>query len=160
MSQVPPAPENPGQGFLPNAPSTSFQAPKPHRVLACVLCQQRKTKCDRKFPCATCIKARVQCVPATLTPRRRKRRFPERELLERLRTYEDLLRQNNIAFDPLHKGSSKDKESQGAEEGHDSEHDHQENMAQDASTPSTTIKSESGYEAKYETFPQVQLEAN
>jgi len=41
-------------------------------------------------------------VPASLTPRQRRRRFPERELLERLRHYENLLRQNNINFKPLH----------------------------------------------------------
>lgn len=38
-------------------------AAKPQRVLACVLCQQRKIKCDRKFPCVSCRKAGVQCVP-------------------------------------------------------------------------------------------------
>ncbi|KAL9041218.1 MAG: hypothetical protein Q9214_004182 [Letrouitia sp. 1 TL-2023] len=37
-----------------------------------------------------------------LAPRQRRRRFPERELLERLRHYEGLLRQNNIKFEPLH----------------------------------------------------------
>ncbi|KAF4638010.1 hypothetical protein G7Y89_g52 [Cudoniella acicularis] len=33
-------------------------------------------------------------------------RFPERELLERLRHYEGLLRKNNIKFEPLHKHTS------------------------------------------------------
>jgi hypothetical protein len=82
----------------------SFAAPaKPQRtrVLACVLCQQRKVKCDRKFPCLNCIKSQVQCVPATLAVRRQRHRFPERELLERIRKYEDLLHQNNISFKPL-----------------------------------------------------------
>lgn len=72
------------------------------RILACVLCQQRKVKCDRKFPCVHCVRAGVDCVPAALLPRQRRRRFPERELLERLRHYETLLRQNNINFRPLH----------------------------------------------------------
>ncbi|RYO77469.1 hypothetical protein DL766_005863 [Monosporascus sp. MC13-8B] len=45
---------------------------KPRRVLACVLCQERKIK------------------------------FPERELFERVRQYERLLRQNNIEFEALH----------------------------------------------------------
>ncbi|KAK7931134.1 C6 transcription factor [Apiospora marii] len=76
-------------------------AVKSQRVLACVLCQQRKVKCDRKFPCSGCVKHGIQCVPATQT-RRRRRRFPERDLLARLRYYEDLLRQNKIKFDPLH----------------------------------------------------------
>ncbi|CAF3556337.1 unnamed protein product [Fusarium graminearum] len=84
--------------------STSMQdtpKPKPHRVLACVLCQQRKVKCDRTFPCSTCVKHGTQCVPAT-QPRPRRRRFPERELLDRLRRYEALMKQNNVKFDPLH----------------------------------------------------------
>lgn len=29
---------------------------KPPRILACVLCQHRKIKCDRNFPCANCVK--------------------------------------------------------------------------------------------------------
>ncbi|KAL1853106.1 hypothetical protein Daus18300_011934 [Diaporthe australafricana] len=78
------------------------------RVLACVLCQQRKVKCDRQFPCAHCLRAGVPCVPAALVPRQRRRRFPERDLLERLRHYEDLLRQNNVNFQPLHPTSGAD----------------------------------------------------
>ncbi|RYP66788.1 hypothetical protein DL770_008739 [Monosporascus sp. CRB-9-2] len=79
---------------------TSAAAAKPQRVLACVLCQQRKIKCDRKFPCAKCIQASAQCVVAP--ERQRRRRFPKRELLERIRHYETLLRQNNIKFEPMH----------------------------------------------------------
>lgn len=40
-------------------------------------------------------------MPATQA-RRRRRRFPERELLDRLLKYEHILRQNNINFQPLH----------------------------------------------------------
>ncbi len=36
---------------------------------------------------------------------KRRRRFPERQLLDRLHLYEDLLRQNNVAFTPLHSSS-------------------------------------------------------
>jgi hypothetical protein len=90
---------------LPPPPQTS----RPQRVLACVLCQQRKVKCDRKFPCANCIKCHTQCVPATLATRRRRRKFPDRELLERLHKYEDLLRQNNIKFEVLSKDPSGEK---------------------------------------------------
>lgn len=80
---------------------------KSQRILACLLCQQRKVKCDRKFPCANCTKSHSQCVPgSTLVAHQRRRRFPERELLSRLRHYEDLLRKHNISFDPLHSGSS------------------------------------------------------
>ncbi|OQE39303.1 hypothetical protein PENCOP_c007G04846 [Penicillium coprophilum] len=81
--------------------SSSEQAvtAKPPRVLACVLCQQRKIKCDRTFPCVNCVRACVECEQST---RQRRRRFPEKELLGRLRHYERLLRRHNIKFDPLH----------------------------------------------------------
>ena len=77
------------------------QGSKRKRVLACVLCQQRKVKCDRKFPCANCVKASAQCVLSTLVPRQKRRKFSERVLSDRLRHYEELLRQNDIEFKPL-----------------------------------------------------------
>jgi hypothetical protein len=80
--------------------ASAYRPPKPQRILACVLCQQRKVKCDRKFPCNHCIKAKVQCVPAQQMPRRRKRPT-EQELMERLRQYEGLLKKNNIAVEPV-----------------------------------------------------------
>ncbi|RAK74434.1 uncharacterized protein BO72DRAFT_202083 [Aspergillus fijiensis CBS 313.89] len=79
--------------------ATAVKPQQPRRVLACVLCQQRKIKCDRTFPCTNCARANVQCEQAV---RQRRRRFPEKELLARLRLYEGLLRQHNIKFDPLH----------------------------------------------------------
>lgn len=74
---------------------------RPERVLACLTCQQRKVRCDRKFPCANCVRHQVECEPA-LAPRRRRRRFPERELLSRIRRYEDTLRHHHIPFEALH----------------------------------------------------------
>ena len=136
-------------------PSPSSQLLKPQRVLACVICQQRKVKCDRKFPCANCIKSQAQCVPATLAQRRRRRRLPERVLLERLRTYEDLLRQNNIAFEPLHKGSIREGESPNAQSSYDSDNEHPDTVGPDSSAPSRPIKSERGYEAKYVLFNEL-----
>ncbi len=81
-------------------------AGKPQRVLACQACQQRKVKCDRRFPCANCVRSQAQCVPAGLVPRQRRRRFPERELLARIRHYESVLQQHKINFEPLHPGVS------------------------------------------------------
>ncbi|KAK4247034.1 fungal-specific transcription factor domain-containing protein [Corynascus novoguineensis] len=46
----------------PPTPPPSQSGPIPsrkHRVLACELCQKRKIGCDRKFPCANCIKVRT-----------------------------------------------------------------------------------------------------
>lgn len=85
-----------------DAHSPSNHPAKPQRTFACVLCQQRKVKCDRRFPCANCTKAGSQCVSAALVPRQRRRRFPERDLLNRLRHYEDLLRRHKIPFESMH----------------------------------------------------------
>ncbi|KAM6507951.1 hypothetical protein FSOLCH5_013151 [Fusarium solani] len=126
-------------------PEPSHPRPKSQRILACILCQQRKVKCDRRFPCANCVRHQVQCVPATQT-RPRRRRFPERELLDRLRKYEDLLRQNKVKFEPLHKDpGSGEQESPGGSYG--SDHEQPEAAGVDTPSPSTT-KSESTYEAK------------
>ncbi|KAF2664246.1 hypothetical protein BT63DRAFT_418372 [Microthyrium microscopicum] len=103
------------------ASSPSSQLPKSQRILACVLCQQRKVKCDRRFPCANCTKAGAKCVQATLAPRGRRRRFPERDLLQRLRHYEELLRDHNIKFEPLHKDTNDEKESPRGNEGSNSQ---------------------------------------
>ncbi|KAM0417241.1 hypothetical protein ACHAPT_012752 [Fusarium lateritium] len=137
MSATLPAPE-------PSHPEASRA--KSQRILACILCQQRKVKCDRRFPCANCVRHQVQCVPATQT-RPRRRRFPERELLDRLRKYEDLLRQNKVKFEPLHKdASSKDGES--PEDSYASDHEQPEGVGLDTPSSSTTAKPESEYEAK------------
>jgi Superfamily II helicase, archaea-specific len=83
----------------PITPSKQTATIKSRRVLACVLCQQRKIKCDRRFPCVNCVRAGEHCEQAI---RQRRRRFAERDLLARLQHYESLLRQHNIKFDPLH----------------------------------------------------------
>ncbi|CAO2648468.1 Nn.00g077350.m01.CDS01 [Neocucurbitaria sp. VM-36] len=102
MSSLPASSETPTGASAHPSESRQAAKSKPRRQLACVLCQQRKVKCDHNYPCATCVKARVQCVQATQAPRRRRRQFPERDLLVRLRQYEDLLSQHNIKFEPLH----------------------------------------------------------
>ena len=90
-------------------------------------------------------------MPATLAQRQRRRRFPERVLLERLRKYEDLLRLNNVAFEPLHNDAAREKESLNVESTYDSGDEHSE-IGPDSSSLSTTVKSESGFEAKYALF--------
>ncbi|CAM1507865.1 Fc.00g047130.m01.CDS01 [Cosmosporella sp. VM-42] len=65
---------------------------KASRVLACVLCQHRKIKCDRNTPCSNCIKANVTCTPSTPAPARKRRR-PNQDLQERLARCEQLLKQ-------------------------------------------------------------------
>jgi hypothetical protein len=85
-----------------------------------------------------------------VTPRgNRKRRFPERELLDRLRKYEDLLRQNNVKFEPLHKDGAREKESPNTHAGDSSDDDHPAAMANDFPSPATSVKPKRVYEAKY-----------
>jgi Fungal Zn(2)-Cys(6) binuclear cluster domain len=138
----------------PAAPPISSQPSKPQRVLACVLCQQRKVKCNRKFPCSNCLKARVQCVPALLAPRQRRRRFTERELLDRIRNYEGLLRRNNVKFEPLHKAQDEANASPNADGCYDSDYEPPGPMRVDdaASSPSTNAKAGRVYGAKYALF--------
>lgn len=132
-----------------SSPSSSSQPSKPERVLACVRCQHKKVKCDRKFPCANCNSSRTQCVPATLTLRaQRKRRFPERELLERLRQYEELLHQNNIKFEPLHKNTAREKGPFNRQDGDDLNDEQLGGMREDRPSPSATVTSDRVYEAK------------
>lgn len=126
--------------------TASSQSAKSQRILACVLCQQRKVKCDRKFPCGNCIKSRTQCVPAAQIQRQRKRRFPERELLDRVRKYEDLLRQNNISFEPLH---SETNAGSGGQNRIKWENDQRQSAGADKPSPSDTTSSEKVIEAKY-----------
>jgi len=73
------------------------------RGTSCVLCQQRKVRCDKNKPCANCVKARVECrVVPPQPPRRRKKRLQEKDLIERLKKYEGLLSENNIKFESIH----------------------------------------------------------
>ncbi|KAI1434607.1 fungal-specific transcription factor domain-containing protein [Xylaria sp. CBS 124048] len=88
---------------IPNTPPDPDVAlVKVTRGHSCVLCQQRKVRCDKKKPCSNCVKAGVDCrVVPPQPPRRRKKRIAERDLVERLRKYEALLSQNGIPFEAL-----------------------------------------------------------
>lgn len=85
-------------------PSESSNILKKH---PCVMCQQRKVKCDRNYPCANCKKSSVECIsPSSLPPKKRKRRFPEAELLARLRKYEHYLKAYGADIDAINREDS------------------------------------------------------
>lgn len=126
------------------APQPRQRGPS-QRVLACHLCQKRKIKCDRCFPCANCTKKGVQCVPVA-QPRQRRRRFPERKLLERLREVEGLLAKNNIKFEPLH-GEPQAPDGDSSDSGDDSGNENDGPADPSSSTPGT-VKSTDTQEAK------------
>ena len=74
------------------------------RGTSCVLCQQRKVRCDKNKPCSNCVKAGVECrVVPPQPPRRRKKRLHEKDLVDRLKKYEELLKENGVKFDSLDK---------------------------------------------------------
>lgn len=83
----------------------SSAAPAPARKHPCLLCQQRKVRCDRNEPCSNCVKAgAVKCEAAPqYPPRKRKKRFPEAELLARLRRYERHLRSYGADIDAINR---------------------------------------------------------
>ncbi|KAF6802502.1 C6 transcription factor [Colletotrichum sojae] len=96
-AQLPPPPRAP-----PPPEPDPMAAMKLTRGTSCVLCQQRKVRCDKNKPCANCVKARVECrVVPPQPPRRRKKRLQERDLVDRLKKYESLLAENGVKFDPI-----------------------------------------------------------
>ncbi|KAK4126647.1 hypothetical protein N657DRAFT_568898, partial [Parathielavia appendiculata] len=93
----PPPPPSPPRGSVPEPAVMKLT-----RGHSCVLCQQRKVRCDKQKPCANCVKAQVECrVVPPQPPRRRKKKPQERDLLERLRKYESLLSQAGVNFEPI-----------------------------------------------------------
>lgn len=72
------------------------------RGTSCVLCQQRKVRCDKNKPCANCVKAKVECrVIPPQPPRRRKKRLQEKDLIDRLKKYETLLAEHGVKVDAI-----------------------------------------------------------
>lgn len=66
---------------------------------SCIVCTQRKVRCDKAKPCSNCVKAGIECeVVPPPPPRRRKRKLDERELTRKLVKYEQLMEKNGIDF--------------------------------------------------------------
>lgn len=83
------------------APATAApHAQQLHKAISCVLCAQRKVKCDKKQGgCNNCIKARVPCIyKAPPPPRRRRKGVRDVGTTTKLRIYEDALR--SVGIDP------------------------------------------------------------
>ena len=69
---------------------------------SCILCYQRKVKCDGQRPCSTCRKSQAECISKTPTAPRRKVKTlaaKEDQLLERLRRCEALLKLHGLNLD-------------------------------------------------------------
>lgn len=91
----------------PQTPQQQYQhgdlsAIKLTRGTSCVLCQQRKVRCDKNKPCANCVKAGVDCrIVPPQPPRRRKKRLQEKDLIDRIRKYEGMLSDHGVKFDAI-----------------------------------------------------------
>ncbi|KAI1406850.1 C6 transcription factor [Hypoxylon sp. FL1857] len=68
---------------------------------SCLICRQRKVKCDRRNPCSNCLKAEKHCSFIPPVRGKRKRTKPRREGLHaRLKRYEDLLKSYGANVEP------------------------------------------------------------
>ncbi|RVD82124.1 uncharacterized protein DFL_006558 [Arthrobotrys flagrans] len=91
----PPDQASPEDAVLPHvAPSAgTSSSPKPH-AFNCVVCKNRKVKCDRQVPCSTCTKLNVECQYVEPGPRKKRKSSSKHEnLVQRLNRYEELLKQ-------------------------------------------------------------------
>lgn len=81
------------------------------KSFSCVLCSQRKVKCDRRpGGCTGCAKTRLPCLyKAPPPPRRRKKGVRDVDTTTRLRIYEEALRQLGVDPEELVKQESLDK---------------------------------------------------
>lgn len=60
---------------------------------SCITCRRRKVKCDKKQPCANCVKAHIDCVfPSPGRAPRKPRKPQDSELIERLKKLEGVVR--------------------------------------------------------------------
>lgn len=85
--------------------STDLQT---HKVFSCVLCAQRKVKCDKRLSgCNNCSKGRVPCLyKAPPPPRRRKKGVRDVDTATKLRVYEAALRKAGLDPESLLKDAT------------------------------------------------------
>lgn len=69
----PPAPE---PAATANTASQS-RGPGVKQDYSCVLCKQRKVRCDRLNPCSSCVRAGVSCLPGVRQPYKRRRKHTQ-----------------------------------------------------------------------------------
>ena len=71
------------------------------RAFSCLICRQRKVKCDRRTPCSNCVRAEKQCsFIAPVRGKRKRSRAPKEGLHAKLKRYEDLLKAYGARLEP------------------------------------------------------------
>jgi hypothetical protein len=80
---------------------------------SCVTCRRRKVKCDKKQPCANCVKAHIDCIfPSPGRAPRKPRKPQDSELIERLKRLEGVVRSLGSQSGIAPEGESPEKEEQ------------------------------------------------
>ncbi|KAI1799956.1 putative C6 transcription factor [Daldinia bambusicola] len=88
---------------------------------SCVICRQRKVKCDRRSPCSNCVKAEKPCdFVAPVRGKRKRTKPPKESLRAKLRRYEELLKSYGAKIEPSDEVDDSDSES-AASHPHDDE---------------------------------------
>lgn len=107
------------------------------KSFSCVLCAQRKVKCDRRpAGCINCSKARVPCIyKAPPAPRRRKKGEQDLSLGDRILAYEEALRGLGVNPDDVVKQAIAKKQNPGLYEMNSFLRPHEDK--QDESTPTS-----------------------
>ena len=103
---------------------------------SCITCRRRKVKCDKKQPCANCVKAHIDCIfPSPGRAPRKPRKPQDSELIERLKRLEGVVRSLGSQSGFQQDGQSPEKSSDAAspvevkdEEKKDSELTHDEKI--------------------------------
>jgi hypothetical protein len=93
MSHTPPDTTAAQADGTPATESSSTSA-HPTHLRSCVLCRQRKVKCDRRQPCSNCIRAEATCVhpPGAGRAAKRPRQVVDARVLDRLSQLETTIR--------------------------------------------------------------------
>ncbi|KAJ3570988.1 hypothetical protein NPX13_g5538 [Xylaria arbuscula] len=91
------SPENKTTAGVPVDDAISPQAAQlaqPTHLRSCILCRQRKVKCDRRQPCSNCVRAGTNCVhpPGAGRAAKRSRQAVDTKVLDRLSQLETTIR--------------------------------------------------------------------
>ncbi|KAI1468562.1 putative C6 transcription factor [Daldinia caldariorum] len=79
---------------------------------SCVICRQRKVKCDRRNPCSNCVKAEKPCDYVAPVRGKRKRTKPPKESLHaKLKRLQELLKSYGAKLEPSDEVDDSDSES-------------------------------------------------
>lgn len=85
---------------VPESPRTGGDGGAKRFSFSCLVCRQRKVRCDHVQPCTNCRRAQIDCEYVAPVRGKRKRTKPSRETMHaRLQRYEDMLKMRGVDVD-------------------------------------------------------------